>query len=87
MKTNKQRLLNLVITLSVGINLVMLGGVGYIAAIDNHIDHLFSALNTPVVIYLPKPWRVRTSQPQPSRPLRSSRVAIIERNKSTPYLL
>jgi len=54
MKTNKQRLLNLVITLSVGINLVMLGGVGYIAAIDNHIDHLFSALNTPVVIYLPK---------------------------------
>jgi len=54
MKTTKQRLLNIVITLSVGINLVLLGGVGYIAAIDNHIDHLFSAMNTPVVIYLPK---------------------------------
>jgi hypothetical protein len=54
MKTTKQRLLNIVITMSVAVNLVMLGGLGYIALIDNHVDRLYSAINTPVVVYFPK---------------------------------
>lgn len=53
MKTTRQRLLNIVITLSVAINLVMLGGIGYLALLDNHVNHVYSAMNSPVVVYIP----------------------------------
>ena len=54
MKTTKQRLLNFAITMSVAVNLVMLGGLGYIATIDHHIYHIYSAMNSPMVIYVHK---------------------------------
>jgi len=54
MKTTRQRLLNIVITLSVAINLVMLGGIGYLALLDNHVKSIYSAMNSPVVVYIPK---------------------------------
>ena len=54
MKTTKKRLLNIVITMSVAINLVMVGVLGYIASVDNHIKNVYSAMNSPVVIYIPK---------------------------------
>ena len=54
MKTNKEKLLNLVITLSVTINLVMLAGIGCIAAIDNHVRQMDAATQSPVVVYVPK---------------------------------
>ncbi|HEV2692645.1 MAG TPA: hypothetical protein VG347_07080 [Verrucomicrobiae bacterium] len=54
MKTTKQRLINIVITMSVAVNLVLLGGLGYIATLDNHVDRLYTAINTPVVVYFPK---------------------------------
>ena len=47
-------MINLFITMSVTINLVMLGGLGYIAALDNHIEKSWIALNSPVVVYIPK---------------------------------
>jgi hypothetical protein len=54
MKTTKQKLINLVITMSVTINLVMLGGLGYLATLDNQIENSWVALNSPVVVYIPK---------------------------------
>lgn len=54
MKTTKQRLVNIVATMSATVNLVMLGGLGYIAAIDNDIKKIHTAINSPVVIYVPK---------------------------------
>ena len=54
MKTTKKRLLNIVITMSVGINLVMLGGLGYIASVTNEVKRTRSAMDAPVVIYVPR---------------------------------
>jgi len=54
MKTTKEKLLNLVITLSVTINLVMLAGIGCIASIDHYVSQMDAATNLPVVVYLPK---------------------------------
>jgi hypothetical protein len=54
MKTTRQKLINLVIAMSVTINLVLLGGLGYIAAIDNHIEKSWVAMHSPVVVYIPK---------------------------------
>ena len=54
MKTNKQRLLNIVTAMSVAMNLALLGGLGYLATMDNHVQQLYTALNSPVVIYSPK---------------------------------
>jgi hypothetical protein len=54
MKTTRKRLLNIIITLSVAGNLVLLGGLGYIVSLDNHVNHLCSAMSSPVVIYIPK---------------------------------
>lgn len=54
MKTTKQRLLNLVITMSVAINLVLLGGLGYLASMEHHVEQAYTAMNQPVVIYSPK---------------------------------
>ncbi len=54
MKTTRKRLLNIVFTMSVAINLVMLGGLGYIASIHNHDKHVYSVMNLPVVVYIPK---------------------------------
>jgi hypothetical protein len=54
MKTTRQRLLNIVITMSVAINLVLLGGLGYIVANNNYVNHVCSTMNSPVVIYVPK---------------------------------
>ena len=54
MKTTKKRLLNIVTAASIAVNLVMLGGLGYIAAVDIHISHLDSSLNSPVMVYIPK---------------------------------
>jgi uncharacterized membrane protein YkgB len=54
MKTTKQRLLNIVITMSVAINLALLAGLGYIAADDNYVNHLCSIMNSPVMVYVPK---------------------------------
>lgn len=45
---------NIVITMSVAINLVMLGGLGYIASIHNQVKHVYSTMNLPVVVYIPK---------------------------------
>ena len=47
-------MLNIVITMSVMINLALLGGLGYIASIDNHVNRLCSAMNLPVVVYVNK---------------------------------
>jgi len=54
MKTTKEKLLNLVITLSVTINLVMLAGIGCIASIDHRINQVYAAMDLPVVVYLPQ---------------------------------
>jgi hypothetical protein len=54
MKTTRQRLLNIVIVISVVANLVLLGGLGYVASIANHVSHVYSAMNLPVVVYVPK---------------------------------
>lgn len=54
MKTTKQKLLSMIITASVTINLVMLGGLGYIATIDTHINHAYTVMNSPMVIYVHK---------------------------------
>ena len=54
MKTTRQRLLNIIVTMSVATNLVLLGGLGYIAVVDNHINHLKSLMNLPIVVYVPK---------------------------------
>ena len=54
MKTNKQRLLNIVVATSIFGNLVLVGGLGYIASVDNHIHNLNTAMNSPVVVYIPK---------------------------------
>ena len=44
----------MVITVSVTINLVMLGVVGYLAALNHHNENTYSAMNVPIVVYLPK---------------------------------
>lgn len=54
MKTTKEKLLNLVVTLSVTINLVMLAGIGCIALIDHNVSQIDAATNSPVVVYVPK---------------------------------
>jgi hypothetical protein len=54
MKTTKPKLLNLIITASVTINLVLLGGVGCIASIDHQVTNIYSTLNSPVMVYIPK---------------------------------
>ncbi len=54
MKTTRQRLLNIAITMSVIINLAMLGAVGYIASLNHHDSRLCFAMNQPVVVYVPK---------------------------------
>jgi len=54
MKTTRKRLWNIIIAMSVGINLVMLGGLGYIASIHSHVKSVYSAMNLPVVVYVPK---------------------------------
>lgn len=71
MKTNRQRLWNIVIAMSVAINLVMLGGIGYIASVDSHINNIYSSMNSPVVIYIPKAMEVssiKTPVKSPSLP-------------------
>lgn len=54
MKTTKQRMLNIIAASSITINLVMLGAVGYIATTDSENNRLYSAMRTPVFIYVPK---------------------------------
>jgi hypothetical protein len=54
MKTTKKRMLNIVIAMSIAINVVMLGGVSYMAAQDNYVKKIHSAMKLPVVIYIPK---------------------------------
>jgi hypothetical protein len=52
MKTTRKRLLNIVITMSVVINLALLGGLSYIALMNNHVNQLCAAMNLPMVIYV-----------------------------------
>jgi hypothetical protein len=40
--------------MSVAANLVLLGGLCYIASIDYHVKTIRTTLNSPVVIYSPK---------------------------------
>ena len=54
MKTNKQRLMNIIATMSVAINLVMLGGLAYIAVVDTKVNQVYTAMKLPVVVYVPK---------------------------------
>ena len=54
MKTTKQKLLNTIITMSVTINVVLLGGLGFIASIDNNIERVYTSMNQPIVVYVPK---------------------------------
>ena len=60
MKTTKQRLLNIVITMSVAINLVMLAGLAYIQASNAHVERVYSAMNAPVMIYVPQAMEIKT---------------------------
>jgi len=54
MKTTKQRLFNIIITMSVAVNLVLLVGISYLAMMDIHVKQVYTAMNTPVVVYAPK---------------------------------
>ena len=54
MKTNKLSRLNIVIILSVAINLVMLGGVAYIASVHNQAKKMVFTGNSPAMIAAPK---------------------------------
>lgn len=54
MKTTKQRLLNIVITMSVIVNFALLAGVGYIASVDHRVNRACSAMNSPVIVYVGK---------------------------------
>lgn len=68
MKTTRQRLLNIVITMSVVINLVMLGGLGYLASVNNHVKNLFAVMDSPVVVYVPKSVDTSDVKPSPQSP-------------------
>jgi hypothetical protein len=54
MKTSKRRLWNVVITMSVVVNLALLAGLGYIASLNDHVDRICSRMNLPILIYVQK---------------------------------
>ena len=54
MKTTKSRLFNIIIVCSVAVNLAAIGGLCYIASVNNKTDSLRASLDKPVIIYAPK---------------------------------
>ena len=68
MKTTRQRLLNIITTMSVVVNLALLAGIGYLVSVDHHVNQVCSNMNSPVMVYVNKTMDLSNVEPAVKSP-------------------